>query len=271
MQVLRAGLIGAMTLMGQGALAAPDIDTLSDVLRVDEFIGVMRDEGLRYGETLDEDMLAGTGGQYFRDQVRAIYDPDTMADFVRASLAAQMTPPDMAATLAFFETDLGQRILTLENAARVAMSDPDVEDIARAAHADLAGSDDSRLAQVARFVDVNDLVDRNVASALNSNYRFFRGFVDGGGDKLSDDEILTQVWAQESELREDTENWLFGFLLMAYRPLSDDDLDAYIAFSESASGQVLNGALFDGFDAMYRTISHALGLATAGALDASDI
>jgi hypothetical protein len=271
MGALRAAAFGVAALLALPAGAAPDMDHLADVLKLDEVIAVMREEGLRYGESLDEDMLAGTGGEYFRDRVRAIYDAEAMSGVVRSALADQMAPEDIAATAAFFETDLGQRILTLENAARKAMSDPAVEEIARANHDDLRDSDDPRLAQVARFVEVNELVDRNVASALNSNYHFFRGFVDGGGDRLSDDEILAQVWAQETELREDTENWLFGFLLMAYRPLTEDELDAYIAFSETESGQVLNGAFFEGFDEMYRTISHALGLATSGALDGSDI
>ncbi len=60
-------------------------------------------------------------------------------------------------------------------------------------------------------------------------------------------------------------------MLLAYRPLSEPELEAYIVFSETDAGQALNGALFDGFDAMYLFISHALGVQVAQAGTYSDL
>ena len=34
----------------------------------------------------------------------------------------------------------------------------------------------------------------------------------------------------------DTAEWLYPFLMLAYQPLSDQDLDQYIAFSEHPGG-----------------------------------
>ena len=64
---------------------------------------------------------------------------------------------------------------------------------------------------------------------------------------------------------------LFGFLLMAYRPLSDVEMADYNAFSRTGAGQALNAALFEGFEVMYRDISHALGLAAAQAMSFSEL
>ena len=270
MRVLVAGCVAA-TLIWQGAFANPRLEDLSEVLRVKEVVAIMRDEGLRYGDSLNIDMLGGNGGQYFTDNVRRIYDADKMAGFLQAALDEGLNDHHIEAVLTFFDTDLGQQLLDLENAARVAISDPAVEEIARATYTDLSASGDQRLDRVAGFVAANDLIEQNVASALNSNYFFFRGFVDAGGDEMTESAILEEVWSQETELREDTKSWMYGFLLMAYRPVSDADLKKYVAFSRSAAGQALNTALFAGFDDMYQSISYALGQATAQGLDASDI
>jgi hypothetical protein len=88
---------------------------------------------------------------------------------------------------------------------------------------------------------------------------------------MNDDEMIAEVWAQEEEIRSDTDEWLMGYLLMAYQPLSDEELSAYIAFSRTDAGQALNRGLFDGFNAMYTDISYALGRAVALELAASEL
>jgi hypothetical protein len=58
---------------------------------------------------------------------------------------------------------------------------------------------------------------------------------------------------------------------MAYQPLNDADLEAYIEVSETRAGRVLNRALFAGFDDMYVSISRALGVAAARFMTGQDI
>ena len=64
---------------------------------------------------------------------------------------------------------------------------------------------------------------------------------------------------------------VYCFLLMAFNPLNDAELQAYIDYSQSSSGQALNAALFEGFDARYREISYELGRLIAGISTASDL
>ncbi len=251
--------------------AETSTEYLAQVLMLDEVTQILREEGLRYGDELNTDMLGQGGGQYFHDQVREIYDPESMQSVVFAALGNLLNEQETADSIAFFDTGLGQRILSLENAARVAMADPAIEEIARETYNDLLGTGNERLATVSRFIAVNDLIERNVASALNSNYQFFRGLAEAGGSRESEADILSDVWSQEAEIRDDTESWLFSFLLMAYRPLSDDELEAYYIYSETPAGQALNAALFAGFDSMYDLISYQLGQAVARAMGASDI
>lgn len=244
---------------------------LARVLRLDEVASILREEGLAYGSDLETDMLAGRGGQYFRDQLDGLYDADAMSEAMQRALVQTLDAAQMQAVIAYFDTQSGQRILSLENSGRVAMADPAVEEVARSTYQDLAGSDDPHLAEVARFVSINDLIERNVSSALDSNYHFFRGLVDGGGARMAEDEILSEVWAQEDEVRSNTTGWIYGFLLMAYQPLSRDEMQSYSDFSATAAGQALNRALFEGFDQIFNEISYGLGLAVAQAMNSSDI
>jgi len=244
---------------------------LSRTLKLDEIVGILHAEGMDYAASIERDMLPGRGGQLWDRTVEHLYDQGTMRTGLEAALARDMEHEQIAAAEAFFGTEQGQSILTLENAARAAMADSDIEEVARAAYADAREAGDDRIEMIDRFVSANDLVERNVAGALSSNFQFFRGLVDGGAMTMSEQDIIADVWSQETEIRTDTEEWLYAFLMMAYQPLSDDTMQAYIAFSETSAGRALNGALFDGFEAVYRDISYGLGLATAQAMLSSDL
>jgi len=264
--------LAVLLLLTAGALnAAPTGEALVRILRIDELAQALHHEGLDHAQSLDTEMLAGRGGTYWSREASRIYDTDRIAGAMRGVLTDDLGAPQADRTIAFFDSPLGQEILSLEIAARVSMRDPDVEAAARAVHDDLKGTDDSRLALVSRFVAVNDLVERNVAGAMSASYQFLRGLSDGGVTGLDDAAILAEVWAEEPATRDETESWLFAYLLMAYRPLTDEELQTYVAFSESPAGQALNAALFAGFDVLYRGISYELGLSLAGALAASDI
>ena len=50
---------------------------------------------------------------------------------------------------------------------------------------------------------------------------------------------------------------------MAYQPLADEDLEAYIAFSETDAGKQMNSALFEAFDGLFVDVSRDLGRASS--------
>ncbi len=246
------------------------VDRLAEVLRLDEVIDIMRDEGKEYARELEIELMPEGAGQLWQQHIARVYNAKDMRSEVTEALENRLTPKDLAAIVAFFDTKTGQEILRFENAARRAMQDPAVEDIAWQQFSALRPGTERRLA-LHRFVRANDLLERNVAGALNANAQFFRGMTRGGALAMNEDEILRETWGQEQELREDTEKWLFGFLHLAYQPLSDAVLDDYIRFSKTPEGQALNTALFEGFDSMYRLISYRLGLGAAIALSGSTL
>ncbi|WGW02972.1 DUF2059 domain-containing protein [Tropicibacter oceani] len=269
---MRSRLFACLISMTLAApLAAAPVDDVMQAVRIDDMVDIMRDEGLLYGEELAFDMFGGPGNAQWNAMLSQIYDTEKMGQIVRDTFRASFGDAEAAPLLEFFESGQGERIVRLELDARKAMIDDDVEEAARASFQDLDGSDDRRLAQVETFVESNDLIEANVAGAMNASFQFYRGLVDGGAFAMTEQDILSDVWSQESDTRQDTREWLFAFLLLAYGPLEDGTLDDYIAMSVSPEGRALNQALFDGFNKMYDEISYALGLAVAQQMQGEDL
>ncbi len=253
------------------AFADARMTVLVDVLALNEVAQILRLEGMQSAQELNDDMLSGEGGPGWQHQVDAIYAPGRMVETVRRALEDQLEGEKLEQTVTFFASDLGTRIISLENSARAAISDPDVEKVARDHYETLEGTDDARLALIRSMVASGDMIDRNVTSAMNSNYQFLRGIADGGAVTMTQQEMLDSVTADAEEITKDTTSWLFGYLLLAYHPLSDDDLRDYLAYANTDSGQALNRGLFDGFGKAYEDISYALGRAVALNMTAEEL
>ena len=267
-------LVPAFVLAAVSAHAQDEAsDPLFVALGLPEMIGIMREEGLQYGADIGTDLLGEANDPQWTALVSDIYDADRMTATVARELKAELEGTDTAPMLDFFTSELGRTIIGLEVSARRALLDEAVEEASKEAAAIAMADETPRYAQVERFVDANELVETNVVGAMNSNYAFYIGMMSGGGfpQELTEDQILADVWSQEPEIRSNTTEWVYSFLLMAYQPLSDDELDAYIAFSESEAGQALNSALFDAFDGMFEDISRKLGFASAQMMGQEEI
>lgn len=244
---------------------------LVDVLRVQELTAILHEEGLEFGANLSANWLGRDGGPAWRQQVARIYDQQRISEGIRAGLEQTLEDEAVEDVITFFASDLGQTILTLENTARQAMADPEVEASARDRLEQLRGSDDPRLRQINRMIDAGDLINRNVTSALNSNVQFMRALVDGDVFDMSEDEILTDVLAERETIETDTTGWIGGFMLLAYSPLTIEELTTYADFSETRSGRALNAGFFAGFDPLYEDISYALGRAMVLNMSAEEL
>lgn len=249
---------------------------VAQTLRVGETIAVMQEEGIAYGKDLEAELFPGAGGARWDGVVALIYDRATMEQRFLASLTERLgtNAEELAAINDFFASERGQRILDLEIEARRALLDETVEEAAQVAVQEMQADDDPRFRLLERFAEANDLIEENVSGALNANLAFYRGMSDGGafrGAEMTEEEMLSEVWSQEAEIRAETVSWLYPYLMLAYEPLSDEDMEAYIAFSESAAGATMNTALFGAYDELFGTISHDLGRAAAEMLSGQDI
>lgn len=260
----------ALTILPMSAQTAP-ADDLLDALRVDEMIEVMRIEGVDYGREMAEDMFAGGSNPQWEALLTKIYDADSMQQVVRAGFVQAFGDAPADPLLDYFAGEDGQQIVALELSAREAMIDDGVEEVARESYRALQGRETERIEILEGFIEANDLIEANVAGALNASFQFYRGLIDGGAFEMTEADVLRDVWGQEDETRSDTREWLYAFLLMAYGPMSDDQLRAYVELSATESGRAMNRALFAGFNAMYDNLSYALGLAAARQMQAQEL
>jgi hypothetical protein len=273
MRRLLATLALCVACVGGGVAVAEDsveADTeLREALQLRDIAVTLSQEGRAYGAAIEEEVLGGQGGFYWEQHVGSIYDPDRIENALGAALEDGLDSASRLDILTFFETELGQRILRLENEARVVIADPDLE--AAAIESFAAVSETDRARDIRRFVKVNALVEYNVRGTQISNFEFQRGILKASGDQVDEVSLARIIDAQEDEVRQSVSEWIHAYLMLAYAPLTGDELASYITFSESPSGKALNTALFAGFEDLYRDISADLGRAAGRALNASDL
>jgi Uncharacterized protein conserved in bacteria (DUF2059) len=264
----------AETVVEQPA-ATVSIARLGEVMQLDELFEVLRDEGVAHGATMEADMFPSGGGDAWTAAVSDIYDVRVLRARFNEALQAELAshPEAMAEIIAFFASDLGQRIVSLEIDARRAFLDTATEEAARVAADEQASSRDFKVDLIRRMIEAADLLEMNVAGAMSGNLAFMQGMSLTGvyGTAMPEDQMLSDVWAQEEQTRADTSSWLYAYLGLAYDPLTEAEFQAYIDFAESPAGRRLNAALFVAFDKVFLKVSFDLGRAAGTAMQGRDI
>ena len=254
---------------------AAAIKAFSQALMIGDVLDVMRAEGIVHSTELSDSLFPGENAAAWAALVSMIYDTSKMHSRFDAALAVAIGDDieTLKAAQVFFASDLGQRIMTLEIAARRTLLDKAAEATAEESWAGLVADKAARADQIIRFSSANDLIESNVMGALNANLAFYRGLSGAGGfgDGMPEDEMLAEVWGQEPDIRRDTTDWLYPFLSLAYQPLTDAELDRYTAFSETDVGRKINAAIFVAFDAVMVAISADLGQAAGRLMAGQDI
>ena len=259
----------------EGSTPRLSIADLGQVLQFDSMFEVLKDEGIARANEIADQMLPQGRGPGWDRAVADIYDLRLLrAEFNHALRAELSKDPQAAAEIrAFFASDLGQRVLTLEIAARRAFLDVAQEEAARVAADTPETARDPKWRQIQRLIEAGDLVEMNVAGGLSGSLAFMRGLQETGANGLAlpINKLSTDVWGQEAQLRADTSAWLKAYFGLAYSPLTETELETYVTFLESPAGQRYSAALFLALDSSFRRISRALGRAVVEAAQANDI
>lgn len=252
---------------------SPQTERLVKALQLEDLFEVMAKEGEAYGQSLDAELLDGNGGAMWRQAVIEIYRPGRVWKRFLQDFDDSLVDADINSIVAFSESPLALKIFKLEVSARRALLDKSIEQASAQMIQTLRENDDPRVPLLKQFVEINDLVEFNVMGAMNANYAFYQGLIDGKGIDVSmtDEQILHEVWGQEQAIRDETSDWIYSYLALAYRPLTDAELTAYIEFSQSQAGRGLNAAIFTTFDTLYKEISYQLGLKVAASMHGDDI
>ncbi len=269
----------ACLLLVAPALRPAAADNLSDAYLLPELFEIMAEEGRNSALADGATPLQGQAFAEFERAIDRIYRPDEMraqfVDNLRAEL--EDAPEVIADALEFAATELGQRVLRLEISARAALLDDEVDEVARAALEDARGRNAdaakaARLDMVRERIEVNDLIELNVSLGLNTSYAYYRGMMaENAVNDLNAEQLLYLVWAQEPAIRIEIEDWSESYFLLAYQPLSDAELQAYIDYVATPLAQRFNRAMFRAFDTTFGEISEAVGRALGQRLNGEEL
>jgi hypothetical protein len=259
---------------GEAAMApAPvSVPELLGIVDTRAMMQIVATEGARHGLTLEAQLFPGKGGDAWAREVARIQDHDRLLDIVGDVLGDELRVGDAGAAAAFFASDLGQRIVSREVAARRAMLDAAVEAEAKQAGAMLREAETPRAALIGELIGALDLVSTNVSGGMNANFAFYRGLGDGGAlrERLTEADMLAMVREQADSIRASTEAWLRAYLAMAYAPLTDRELAEYVAFARTDAGRRYSAAMFASYGRVFEATSYELGRAAARFMEATD-
>ncbi len=159
----RGGLVAVpqTTLAETADLAGADILRLADTLRMDDTFAVMVEEGQAYGTSIEEQMFPGQGGPRWSAMVATIYDAPKLRQEFEAGLLDALgdDPTTVAAAQAFFDSDLGQRVLQLEIEARRTLLDEAAEEAARVEAERMQVDRDPRFGLIRDMAEAGDLIE----------------------------------------------------------------------------------------------------------------
>ena len=240
------------------------VERYMTALKLDEVFDILRDEGVTSAEEIAREDEAITASPAWSSRVDRIYAIDKMEAIFRQGLSTTESFDLSEEALAFFESELGQRIVDIEISARKALSDEDVEDQARDMARALSEEDPRRKKLYDRFIEVNNLVESNLMGALNSNLAFYQGLGTSPlFGNLDEQSMLSRVYGEAEEIRADMVDWTMNFSVLAYGLLTEEEMETYLESAETPAGQILNRALFAGFDQVFELHSFELGRAMA--------
>ena len=234
-------------------------------MRFGEIIQIMHDEGISDSSELPKDLMMGQLGTSWEQSLGMIYDIEMMTRTVETLFLGSLGTENLEGILGFVSSEAWQTAIDLELAARHAMLTPEIEQTAYGNYYRALSKNTQLVSDLEALVDSVDLVEQNVVGALNGMYQFNVGLVDGGLDMgYAEDELLTQIWAEEENIRNEVSEWMYAFLVLAYGSMERQTLLDQIRFFETSEGRRLNSAMFDAFDGMLNDIAYQLGYALAG-------
>lgn len=243
------------------------------LLMLDELVSVMSQEAVAQAS---EDLGAIPPDQQtaWRANIARINDPDRLSRLMAIELPValgRVDPAQIRKALLFYHTDLGKRVVQLELSARLAMIAPDARDAAMEAAEQAAETGNLRLERIDRIMAVTDVVDANVAGSLNAIIASSRGFADVSEIEVPVEDMTSEAWAQEPEIRDNITRWVQAMLYLAYSPLSEAELEDLTTFVGSREASALADALGAAFDGIFARIAYETGVMSAGQLAEADL
>ena len=223
--------------------------------RVNEIIRV---EGIRDAQGTGEAYLSANSVERFVDQAKSVYKLDSMEKEFKRLLTENLSTSDANEILLFYRRPIGKLASELEVSARVAISETEIEEMAKTMLKEAKVLKNTRLDEIESVIKTLELVEQNLIGAYAAQFAFMYELSKLGVLELSRQEMIDIITNDEEKLKGEILEWLMAFSHMAYAPMSDEQFSVYNDFSKSDLGIALNKALFSVYNEMAKDQSQSL-------------
>ena len=193
-----------------------------------------------------------------QEAIASAYAADALRTTVKDQLVATLPAQDAEDVLRWLSSDLGQRITALEAAG----SSPDAA-IKRADEGPslLASLPASRREKLERLAKATFSADAAAAIIVDTMIGVSRGLASGrrGVPAERVEDLKSKFQSQRDHLVEVLEPRIVADFASIYQPLSDQELDQYVSFCESAGGHKFALASLDALDKALTEAATRLG------------
>ncbi len=192
-----------------------------------------------------------------REAVAKSFAPDRMRTIVRARLMKALPVADARMSLEWLDTETGRRITALEETAGEVAETANRAEIAAQILAALPATRVERLTRFAKAAGSGEYAFRVQAGMA---FAIGRGIAAATGRGTVEIETARrELDSQRAELVQLLERQSIAEMAVIYGPLSDQDLDAYIAFAESPAGRRYHAASAKAVEAALAEAAESLG------------
>ena len=234
------------------------ISDLYEALQMDRVNEIIRVEGIQDARGTGEAYLSKNTVARFVDQAQSVYQLETMEKDFKRLLTENLSISDAEAILLFYRSPIGKMASELEVSARVAISNKQIEEMAKIKFNEAVNLKNERLKELGSVIETLELVEQNLIGAYAAQFAFMYELSKLGLVNLSRQEMIDAITSDEEKLKSDILEWLMAFSHMAYSPMSDEEFNVYNDFSKSALGITLNKALFSVYNEMAKDQSQRL-------------
>ena len=203
--------------------------------------------------SLQQDAMSGPGmsgqeanefGSQYVKLAEQVFDPELMLNRATDMMAAVMSDELVAHGAAFYASDLGQRLVAVENESHMAPQE-DRQSEGEAIVAGLMRDNPGRLEDYQAMMDAIGGVDASVRAIIEVQIRYLLAAMGAGtvDFEFSEDELRALMAEQEPAMRtEIARNSIIG-AAYTYRDVSDEDIAAYRTALEDPQMQQVYEAL----------------------------
>jgi hypothetical protein len=163
-----------------------------------------------------------------------VFDTEIVHGMAVEILEATLTDALLDHAVAFYGSDLGQRLLVVENASHMEEDDTAKQEQGSQLIADMVKDGSPRLDLIKRMITAIDVSGTSLRALQEIQVRFLLTASAAGVVELQMDEteLRALLKTQESELRRTIQQSALAGSAYTYRDFSDDDLEAYVVALE---------------------------------------